>query len=468
MNQLPSVALVGRPNVGKSRIFNRLVGRRVSIVHDQEGVTRDLVVAEVPNHYTVMDTGGIGLESNMSPQEIIKASEEQVDFALMAADLILLVVDGRQQMNFLDKEIAEKLRVMNKPVVLVANKVDTHTIEDDIDDFSPLGFGMPIAISAEHDRGFETLQEEINQVIGEPSAEAVDTSENDGRFAISLVGRPNVGKSSLSNALLKNDRLIVSDVPGTTRDAVELDLDFTLNAEEVIKLRLIDTAGLRTKAKINTSLDYFSSLRTHNSIEKSDVIFLVIDALEGVHKLDKQLGGDVLAAGKPLAIIVNKWDHAMSQFEKEDVEGYRNLSDFQEAFTKAIRKELFFLPNSPIIYTSATTNFAIEKIVLTARTLSERSNTQIPTGKLNRLISELVEARKPSQFGTKAFKVYYAVQTGVAPIKIRLYGNRHGKLEDAYLRYLQNNFQKHLDLGGCPVRFELVGKPKREEAEKSK
>lgn len=464
MNQLPSVALVGRPNVGKSRIFNRLVGRRVSIVHDQEGVTRDLVVADVGSHYTLMDTGGIGLEADMSLKEIVKASEEQVDFALMAADLIIFVVDGRAQRNFLDEEIAEKLRLINKEVLLVANKVDKESIKDEMDDFTPLGYGMPVRISAEHDQGFEFLQSRINKVIGEAPPENENTEERvvDDRFAISLVGRPNVGKSSLSNALLHSERLIVSDVPGTTRDAVELDLDYQLEDGDMIKMRLIDTAGLRTKSKINTSLDYFSSLRTHNSIERSKVIFLVIDAMEGIHKLDKQLGGEILEAGKSLAIIVNKWDYAVEQFEKEDVDGYANIEEFKGAFIKAVRKELFFLPNSPILFTSARTGIAIEDIAVVARQLYERSQTNIPTGKLNRLVGDLVEARTPRQFGTKLFKVYYSVQTKVEPITIRLYSNRHGKLEDAYLRYLQNNFQKHLDIGGCPIRFQLVGKPKRE------
>jgi GTP-binding protein len=293
-----TVALVGRPNVGKSRLFNRLTGRRLSIVHDQPGVTRDVISAEVGDAYWLLDTGGIGMDLEQTPQRIAHAAEDQVEFALQAAQVILFVVDAQSGITTLDERVAEKLRRYGPQVLLVANKVDMDVDASQADEFVQLGLGMPVSVSAEHGRGILELNHAIEARLGPKPPLAARSADR--RIPIALFGRPNVGKSSLGNALLKSQRLIVSDVPGTTRDAVELDLEYQKSSNETLKFRLADTAGLRSKRKVDSSVEYFSSMRTQHALERSDVVFLVIDAMEGVTKQDQALAGAIQDAGKSM------------------------------------------------------------------------------------------------------------------------------------------------------------------------
>lgn len=456
-----TVALVGRPNVGKSRLFNRLCGRRMSIVHDMPGVTRDLVSTEVRDDYVLLDTGGIGMELEMTPKKISVAAEEQVEFAIQAAKIILFVVDVQTGITPLDEIVADKLRKYGKHVIVVANKVDLEDHEGGADEFLNLGLGEPFRVSAEHGKGMVAINEEIDRLLGpKPESSSSDTSK---RIRISLLGRPNVGKSSIGNRLLKSTRLIVSDVPGTTRDSVELDLDYQHRDGEVLKFRLADTAGLRQRGKVDSPVEYFSGVRTQQAVERSDVVFLVIDAVDGVTKQDQSLAGEVLDAGKALVVVVNKWDLIIERWEEEPVEGYKTLKKFLEAYEKSLRKEMFFLPDPPVLFVSAMTGFQIESMLETAASIEATLDMKLPTGKLNRLMMELFESRAPKVVGTKRFKVFYAVQTGSRPLRVRFYCNRIERLDPSYRRYLEKAIIHEFRLSGCPVRFDLVGKERRYE-----
>ena len=283
------------------------------------------------------------------------------------------------------------------------------------------------------------------------------------RIRISLLGRPNVGKSSIGNRLLKSTRLIVSDVPGTTRDSVELDLDYQHKDGELLKFRLADTAGLRMKRKVDSPVEYFSSVRTQAAMERSDVVFLVIDALDGVTKQDQALAGEILDAGRALVIVVNKWDLIIERWEQDPIEGFKNLKHFLKSYEESLRKEMFFLPDPPVLFVSAMTGFEIESMLNAAAGMQATLDMKLPTGKLNSLIEDLFEARAPKIVGTKRFKVFYAVQTGSRPLRIRFFCNRVERLDPGYRRYLEKAIIHEFRLGGCPVRFDLVGKERRYE-----
>lgn len=457
---LPSVAIVGRPNVGKSRLFNRIVGKRIAIVHDQAGVTRDLAMYEVERHYMLMDTGGIGMLPEMTEQAIFAATEEQVDFAVQAAQLVLFVMDGPAGCTPTDMAIATKLRQFNKQVLVVVNKMENDQHADKLDEFYQLGFGEPISVSAEHGKRITWLQEEISKVIG-PKREDAPGVKQEQRVRICLAGRPNVGKSSLGNRLLNSERMIVSAVAGTTRDAIETDLDYQTEDGRTLAFRLIDTAGVRPKRKLGSSVEYFSTLRTEDAITKADIAFLVLDAQTGVTKHDKKIAGDILAAGVGLVIVVNKWDLTLETFETEPIQGFTTETEFRKSFMQGVRQELFFLPDSPVIFTSAKTNYAVDEILVQAQRVNDTLDEDIPTAKLNDLIEKMIIKTAPKLTRGKRFKIYYTVQVGSRPFRIRLFCNSEEILDDGYRRYLESGLHRAFGLKGCPIKFELVGKPKR-------
>jgi len=460
MDTLPTVALVGRPNVGKSRIFNRLAGRRLAIVHDQAGVTRDVNHTVVDHHYNLLDTGGIGLVVDMDHEKLIAAAEAQVWLAVQAADLICFVVDARDGLTALDRTIAERLRTSGKAVRLVINKVDHDRIEEDLTEFEELGFADALPVSAEHGYRFSELEEAISEHLGPPPEEEKE-GETAHRIHLAFVGRPNVGKSSLCNWLLEDTRLVVSEVPGTTRDSVMLDLDFQTRDDKVIPFRLVDTAGLRRRKRVSHSIEYFSTVRTRAAIEHADIVFLVIDAESGVSRQDKALAGEIIEAGKSVALIVNKWDVAIDRFRANQPDAYENMEAFRREYAKQALEEIFFLPDSPVLFVSALRGFSMDRILKIARSIWETSGRQLPTPRINRLVQDLIEKRKPRYLDNKRFKAYYAVQTGMRPFRFRIFCNRATKLEDGYRRYLEKGFQRHFKLSGCPVRFELKGKEQR-------
>jgi GTP-binding protein len=461
----PSIAIVGRPNVGKSRLFNRLAGKRISIVHDRPGVTRDVVVADNPQGYVLMDTGGIGMIPEMTPTEIQNATEDQAEFAILAADLLLFVVDGRSGMVPLDQTLAQKFRKMGKHPVLVVNKMDNPEEEYSFEEFKRLGFTKQVGVSAEHGHGIEQLEKIFQEVLPSPTLPGDEILNQ--RTSIAFIGRPNVGKSSLCNRLLNMKRLIVSDVPGTTRETVQLNLDYQVEgSEDPWLFRLYDTAGLKRSKRVDTSLDYFSSVRTKHAIEEVEVVFLVLDAREGVTKQDKILAGHVLDEGKALAILVNKWDLALDGFRKDPLPGYDDEHAFRKAYLQSVRKELFFLPDSPICFVSALSGYAVQDFLQVARDLDVRMEKAISTSALNKLFADMFEHRPPAKVGGKRFKIFYAVQVEKRPFRIKLFCNREHKLDEPYRRYLEKGIQKRFGLSGCPLKFSLAGKEARYQEEK--
>ncbi len=455
-----TVAIVGRPNVGKSRLFNRLAGKRISIVHDMPGVTRDVVTAEVANGaYTLLDTGGIGLTGSDTPAAITKASEEQVQFAIEAATAILFTIDARAGVTPLDERIAKLLRKCKSKVILVANKAD-HGVEKiaAIEEFYRLGFGEPFYISAEHGNGEADVRDAVLAKLG-PVPE--ETQHDRDRLHICFVGRPNVGKSSLSNRLLKSERLIVSDVPGTTRDAVELNFIYTSKEGKEWPFRLIDTAGIRAATKLSSSVEYFSRLRSIEAIRNSDVVFMVLDAMDGVVSQDKAIAGEVISAAKPIVIVVNKWDKVHAAFRKGELQAYKGERDFREKFEVELHKRLFFTPGAPVMFVSALTGHEIERMLKSARALDARLDTKIPTAKLNKTLIALTDRTPPAAVGGVRFRAYYATQVSTRPFRIKIFCNNDKNLDESYRRYLEAGLVKEFDLDGCPIHFDLKGKPPR-------
>jgi len=458
-----TVAIVGRPNVGKSRLFNRLAKKRISIVHDQPGVTRDVISAEVEEgNYTLLDTGGIGYKGKDTPAALTAASEEQVNFAMDTAALILFVIDGLEGLTSLDQKIASLLRRAKKPVRLVINKADFDDDKIQLEEAYRLGLGDPVRVSAEHGRGEADLRDVIMEVLG--PVDDVDRGRDEAMaLGVCFIGRPNVGKSSLSNRLLQSDRLIVSDMPGTTRDAVELPFTFKGRDGKLYPFRLIDTAGIKAATKLASPVEYFSRLRSLDAIKNSDVVFLVLDAVDGVTQQDKAIAGEAVKEHKPIVIVVNKWDLILESFKQQGgFEPYKNERDFREKYEYALFERLYFTPGSPVIFVSAVSGYEVDRMLNAAVKLNRQLDIKLPTAKLNQILGFLTERMPPPAVGGRRFRIYYATQTGNRPFRIKLFCNRGEKLTEQYRRYLEAGLVKEFDLNGCPVYFDLVGKEKHE------
>ncbi len=456
-----TVAIVGRPNVGKSRLFNRLARKRISIVHDQPGVTRDVITTEIEEGaFTLLDSGGIGLKGGDTPSQLIAASEEQVDFAMETANLILFVIDGLSGVTSLDELISSRLRRSEKPVLLVVNKADFNDDKIELADAYKLGLGEPLRVSAEHGRGEEELRAAILAKLGPaPAPEAEVTKTADDPLCVCFIGRPNVGKSSLSNRLLKSDRLIVSDVPGTTRDAVELPFTFRGRDGKMYPFRLIDTAGIKAATKLASPVEYFSRLRSLDAIKQTDVVFMVLDAMEGVTQQDKAIAGEVIKEGKPIVIVVNKWDLVHAAFRQpEGVQGYENEREFREKFEKALFDRLFFTPGAPVVFVSAMSGYEVDRMLNAAVKLNRQLDTKLSTARLNQTLIQLADRTPPPAIAGRRFRIYYATQTGNRPFRIRIFCNREEKLTESYRRYLEAGIVSEFGLNGCPMYFDLVGK----------
>ena len=461
-----AVAIVGRPNVGKSRLFNRLVKRRVSIVHDQAGITRDVISAAVADgDYTLLDTGGIGLVGGESTAELTAASERQVDFAIAAADLILFVVDGLDGITALDTRISQMLRKSKKDILLVINKADFDDEKLELEDAYRLGLGEPIRVSAEHGRGEADLRDEIAARLGPvPEGDGSGKTAED-PLCVCFIGRPNVGKSSLGNRLLKSERLIVSATPGTTRDAVEHEFEFKTRNGKNAKFRLIDTAGIKAQTKLASPVEYFSRLRSLDAIPRADVIFMVVDAFDGITQQDKAIAGEATKENKPIVIVVNKWDLVLESFKRGDEStlAYKDERDYREKYEKALFERLFFTAGSPVIFVSALTDFEIDRMLNAAVKTNRLLDTKVPTAKLNALLERMVSQTPPPHIANRRFKVYYATQTGNRPFRFRIFCNREERLPENYRRYLEAGIVKEFDLFGCPMLFKLVGKERHKD-----
>jgi GTP-binding protein len=459
------VAIVGRPNVGKSRLFNRLARRRISIVHDQPGITRDVISVEVADGgYTLLDTGGLGLKGGETSAELVKASENQVGFAIDAAGLIIFLVDGRDGISALDERIAARLRRSGKKVLLAVNKADFEETAIDLEGAHRLGLGEPLAVSAEHGLGESRLRAAIVEALGPaPTEEPRKAKNGDDPLCVCFIGRPNVGKSSLANRLLGSDRIVVSALPGTTRDPVELPFDFKGRDGRFHPFRLIDTAGVKAAAKLASPVEYFSRLRALDAIQRAGVIFLVLDALDGVTQQDKAIAGEAVKERKPIVVVVNKWDLVRTRFSSgEGIPGFESEREYRTKYEHALFQRLFFTPGAPVVFVSAMSGYEVDRMLNAAVQLNRLLDKKLPTAKLNQELGRLTERTPPPATGNRRFRIYYATQTGNRPFRIKVFCNREEKLTESYRRYLETGLIDAFGLRGCPITFELTGKERED------
>ncbi|CAG9363875.1 TPA: ribosome biogenesis GTPase Der [Clostridium perfringens] len=429
----PIVAMVGRPNVGKSTLFNKLAGKRISIVQDTPGVTRDRVYAEsewLNRKFTMIDTGGIEPESS---DIIVKQMRRQAQIAIEMADVIVFVVDGKEGLTAADQEVAQMLRKSKKPVVLVVNKIDRLVLEENSYEFYNLGIGDPITISASQGLGLGDMLDEVVKYFNDPS----EDEEDDEYIRIAMIGKPNVGKSSLINRLLGEERVIVSNVPGTTRDSI----DSYLETEDG-KFILVDTAGLRRKSKVKEEIERYSVIRTYAAIEKADVAILVIDAEQGITEQDEKIIGYAHEMNKAIMVVVNKWD----LIEKDD----KTLSNYQ----KDLQQKLKFMPYAKYLFISALTGQRVHKILSTAKYCYDNYSKRVSTGLLNDVISKAVLMKEPPVVALKRLKIYYATQVATKPPKFVFFVNDPNLLHFSYGRYLENQLRESFDFDGTGIEIE--------------
>ena len=429
----PVVAVVGRPNVGKSTLFNALAGERISIVKDTPGVTRDRIYAEVTwldKQFTMIDTGGIEPESK---DMMLTYMREQAQIAIDTADVIVFVTDVRQGLVDADGKVADILRRSGKPVVLAVNKVDSfEKFMADVYEFYNLGIGEPFPVSAASMLGFGDL---LDEVVGHFKGGETE-EEEDARPKIAIVGKPNVGKSSIVNKLLGENRVIVSDIAGTTRDAVDTPVVF--NGKEYV---LIDTAGLRRRSKIKEELERFSIIRTVTAVERADVVVVVIDAGEGVTEQDAKIAGIAHDRGKGIVIAVNKWD----SIEKDDKTIYK--------YTAKIREILSFLPYAQILFLSAKTGQRITKLFEVVEVVIQNQNLRIATGVLNEIMTEATALQQPPSDKGKRLKLYYITQVSVKPPTFVIFVNDKELMHYSYTRYIENKIREAFGFSGTSLKF---------------
>jgi len=431
----PVVAIVGRPNVGKSTLFNRLAGNRISIVEGEPSITRDRLYTDVEwqgHSFVVVDTGGIEPADN----DLIKGKiRYQAKIAVSEADLIIFVVDGRSGISIADQEVAELLRKANKKVILVVNKIDDFsTVQEIIWEFYSLGFKDLVPISAEHGKNIGDLLELMIKNLPEYQEDEEDTDI----LNVAIVGKPNVGKSSLVNYLAGYERVIVSNIPGTTRDATD-----TLIEKDGIKYNLIDTAGLRRKARIKDSIEYYSVIRTIRAIDRADSVLMLIDALEGISSQDKKIVGYAHENGKAVVLGVNKWD--LIEKESGTMEDYKDM----------IYQELKFLNYAPITFISALSGERIKEALELVEYVIDQNSLRIKTGLLNEVIEEAVQLREAPGKRGKRLKIYYSTQVGIKPPTFMFFVNNPELMHFSYQRYLENALRKAFGFIGTSIKIVL-------------
>ncbi len=430
----PIVTIVGRPNVGKSTLFNRIAGRRISITEDTPGVTRDRIYAEcewLDNYFTLIDTGGI--EPN-TRDTIFEQMQIQAEIAIDMADVVLFMVDGKEGLRDDDTEVAQMLRKANKEIILVVNKMDRFVDEDNIYEFFKLGLGDPVSISSAEALGIGDLLDEIISKFDK----SMNTQEEDDSIKIALIGKPNAGKSSIINKIIGEERVIVSDIPGTTRDAI--DTKFESNNK---KYTLIDTAGIRKKSKVLESVEKYSVLRAFSAVERADICILVIDADKGVTEQDIRIAGYSHDSNKGMIIAVNKWD----LIEKDN-------KTFKE-FTEDIRKKLAYAPYAPIMTVSALTGQRVNKMLDAVDEVYSFRNLRISTGVLNDILTEAVLMNQPATVKGKRLKIFYGSQVAVNPPKFLVFVNDKEIVHFSYERYIENKIREAFEYKGTPIIIEF-------------
>jgi GTP-binding protein len=481
------IAIVGRPNVGKSALFNRIVGRRIAIVHDQPGVTRDRVTAEAEwggKSFTLVDTGGIGLLRREKANDvIIKAAMEQVELAIEAASSIILVVNVQEGIVPLDREVAARLRRSGKTILVAANKVDTSRAEKDADEFAELGFEKIFPVSAIHGGGINELMEAAVALLpvhssqstahgptGEPTVDS-GLGTRDSVLKLAIIGRPNVGKSSIINALTQSERVIVSPIPGTTRDSI--DVPFEVETAGVRqKYVLIDTAGMRKTRRVDDSIEFFSVQRAADSIARCDIAVLVLDAEMGITEQDKKIADVIVENRKACIIAINKWDlfeqnvrqargeEIARRNKKERREGQEKEMSTLAEFGAWVQKKLFFLDYAPVIFTSAKSGFHLDRLLEAVRYVTAQLQQKIPTAILNRTLHDAVERRQPVSDRGHRLKFFYATQVKQAPPTFLLFVNRDEFFSDQYKKYLADQMRRAFGYEGCPVVLVPKSRPK--------
>lgn len=429
---MKTVALVGRPNVGKSTLFNKIAGKRISIVEDTPGVTRDRIYEKVKHNgitFNLIDTGGID-DEKIGFNDRIKM---QALLAIDEADVVIFIVDGKDGITEGDKEISKILKRSNKKIVVAINKVDNKETENNIYDFYELGFDTYIPISAIHNTGYNDLLDEVTENFN------INKEKEDERLKISIIGRPNVGKSSLMNALTGKERSLVSNIPGTTRDSIDTVLKY--NKEEFV---LIDTAGMRKKGRIYENIEKYSLMRSMRAIDRSDICLLVLNAEEGIKEHDKHIAGYAIDAGKGLIIVVNKWDTVKDKTINET--------------RKKIRSEFQFAPYAPVIFLSALKGTRIETLMPEVLKVRENINKTIKTSLLNEVINDAYMLNIPPTYKGKRLKIYFVSETGTKPPKFTFRVNDKGLVHFSYERYLENKIRESFDFTGTPIILQFKNK----------
>ena len=429
----PTVAIVGRPNVGKSQLFNRLAGKRLSIVEDTPGVTRDRLYAECEwraRTFNIIDTGGIEPSND---NEILKFMRFQAETAIHHADVIIFITDLRTGITASDMDVAAMLQRSGKPIVLAVNKCDKPGApEPEFYEFYNLGLGEPFGISALHGYGTGDLLDAVYDYF---PPEEEDTQE-EGRIRVALIGKPNVGKSSMLNRILGEERVIVSDVAGTTRDSVDADVD---NAHG--KYTFVDTAGIRKKSKVNEKIEKYSVMRSLMAVERADVCVIMIDATEGVTEQDTKVAGEAHNSGKGCIIVVNKWDLV----EKD--------GSTMKEYTLQVREGLAYMPYAPVLFVSAATGQRVDKLFDMINEVYEQNNKRIPTGQLNSILAEATARVQPPTDKGRRLKIYYMTQAGVCPPTFVFFCNDARLFHFSYQRYLENQIREVFSLTGTPVKI---------------
>ena len=438
----PIVAVVGRPNVGKSTFFNKMVGSRVSIVQDTPGVTRDRIIADAEwtgRHFMLIDTGGIEPEN----KEIIPSQmRAQAEAAMDMADVILFMVDGRGGLTAADREVGELLRRKNKDVILVVNKIDSTKLPDGFYDFYELGLGEPFAISSTNQLGLGDLLDEVIRRIPEEAFEEDDDED----IKIAIIGRPNVGKSSLVNAFLGEERVIVSEIAGTTRDSI--DTPFEKDGQ---KYTLIDTAGIRRRSKVTDEVEKFSVIRAMAAIERCDVALMVLDAQEGLADQDKRIAGLAHEAGKGIIVVVNKWDLVAKETN--------TMRDME----REIKGQLQFMSYAPVMFTSAIKGQRLLPVIDAARAVAENRAMRVGTGQLNSLIQDAVMMNPTPVDKGRRLKIYYAAQIGIKPPLFSFSVNDRELMHFSYARYLENKIREGYGFAGTSIKFVFRERSEKEQ-----
>lgn len=460
MSPLFTVTIIGRPNVGKSTLFNAFLGRRHSIVSDIPGTTRDSLVETVNDigaiPFLLVDTAGL---TNVKGDTLEDEIQLQAEIALTQGDLILWVVDGKEPITQDDLDIAQKIRKSRKPVLFVANKIDDGT--GDLAEFYRLGFGAPQTVSAKNNFGFWELCEVLEARLEELGAEAADAPEDEDQIKVAFVGRPNVGKSSLFNTLIGHKRSVVSDVAGTTRDAIDTDWV----GEDGQKWKFIDTAGLRRRGKIGKLMEFWSSVRSESAINRADVCVLLIDALDGVTHQDLTLAGKIKDAGKGIIIGVNKFDlvkeksQAGEETDERELDGVpmwdERLDKIRDRYLGYLHKKIQFLPWAPVAFFSAKTGQGVGDILVSAKAIAAERKKRISTNELNLLVPEIFYGHVTPSRGLKNGKIKYASQVDVAPPKFLFFVNNVAAFHFSYRRYIENKIREKYGFEGTPIRVEL-------------